>query len=151
MVAYFLGIMLFGIILPSITEALMIFSTEAVRFAWWLITVSIVATGVGSHSFVKYSAKGFEYGLSSPMTYMNDWFLCHSFFSVGFLLLFIQKSDPFLNILKKDLPNSKANCYCLPVIIYDWLFGNRAAHTWKSFHSIASEAFTILGMTIPVH
>ena len=44
------------------------------RFAWWLITISIVATGVGSHSFVKYSTKAYQYGLSSTMTYMNDWF-----------------------------------------------------------------------------
>lgn len=44
------------------------------RFSWWLITMSIVATGVGSHSFLKYSAKGFTHGLSSTMAYMNDWF-----------------------------------------------------------------------------
>lgn len=44
------------------------------RFSWWLITMSIVATGVGSHSFLKYSSKGFEHGFSSSMTYMNDWF-----------------------------------------------------------------------------
>ncbi|MHC4823951.1 MAG: sodium:solute symporter family protein [Planctomycetota bacterium] len=44
------------------------------RFSWWLITMSIVATGVGSHSFLKYSSKGFEHGFSSSMTYLNDWF-----------------------------------------------------------------------------
>ena len=36
--------------------------------------MSIVATGVGSHSFLKYSAKAYEHGFSSTMTYMNDWF-----------------------------------------------------------------------------
>lgn len=44
------------------------------RFSWWLITMSIVATGVGSHSFLKYSSKGFQHGFSSSMTYLNDWF-----------------------------------------------------------------------------
>ena len=44
------------------------------RFSWWLITISIVATGIGSHSFVKYSTKAYQYGFSSTMTYMNDWF-----------------------------------------------------------------------------
>ena len=29
------------------------------RFSWWVIAISVVATGVGSHSFLKYSAKGF--------------------------------------------------------------------------------------------
>jgi SSS family solute:Na+ symporter len=36
--------------------------------------MSMLATGVGSHSFAKYASKGFEYGFSSTMTYMNDWF-----------------------------------------------------------------------------
>jgi len=44
------------------------------RFAWWLITMSIVATGVGSHSFLKYSGISFEHGFSGTMAYMNDWF-----------------------------------------------------------------------------
>ena len=44
------------------------------RFSWWLITISIVATGIGSHSFVKYSTKAYQYGFSSTMTYLNDWF-----------------------------------------------------------------------------
>jgi SSS family solute:Na+ symporter len=36
--------------------------------------MSIVATGVGSHSFLKYSGKSFEHGFSGSMAYMNDWF-----------------------------------------------------------------------------
>lgn len=43
------------------------------RFSWWLISFSLVATTVGSYSFVKYSNKGFGYGLSSSMSYLNDW------------------------------------------------------------------------------
>jgi SSS family solute:Na+ symporter len=49
------------------------------RFSWWLITMSSVATGVGSHSFLKYSAKAYEHGFSSTMTYMNDWFFMPMF------------------------------------------------------------------------
>jgi len=58
------------------------------RFAWWLITISIVATGVGSHSFIKYSAKGLEHGISSTMTYLNDWFFT-PFFLFGWLPLIV--------------------------------------------------------------
>ena len=43
------------------------------RFSWWLIGFSLIATTVGSYSFVKYSNKGFGYGLSSSQTYLNDW------------------------------------------------------------------------------
>ena len=46
--------------------------------------MSIVATGVGSHSFIKYSAMGFEAGFSSTMTYLNDWFFM-PFFLFGWL------------------------------------------------------------------
>ncbi len=44
------------------------------RFSWWIIAMSMLATGVGSHSFAKYASKGYQYGFSSTMTYMNDWF-----------------------------------------------------------------------------
>ena len=46
--------------------------------------MSIVATGVGSHSFLKYSAKAYQHGFSSTMTYMNDWFFV-PFFLFGWL------------------------------------------------------------------
>ena len=44
------------------------------RFSWWLIAFSLVATTVGSYSFVKYSRVAFDHGLSSSQTYLNDWF-----------------------------------------------------------------------------
>ena len=43
------------------------------RFSWWLISFSFIATTIGSYSFVKYSDKGFEYGFSSSMSYLNEW------------------------------------------------------------------------------
>lgn len=74
MVVYFLVIMLFGSYFGRYNRSTKDFFFGGRRFAWWLIAFSIVATGVGSHSFVKYSAKGFEHGFSSTMTYINDWF-----------------------------------------------------------------------------
>ncbi|RMF07504.1 MAG: sodium:solute symporter family protein, partial [Candidatus Neomarinimicrobiota bacterium] len=84
MVVYFIAIMLFGSYFGRYTRTTSDFFFGGRRFAWWLITMSIVATGVGSHSFVKYSAKGFEHGISSTMTYMNDWFFV-PFFMFGWL------------------------------------------------------------------
>jgi solute:Na+ symporter, SSS family len=43
------------------------------KFSWWLISFSLIATTIGSYSFVKYSSKGFQFGLSSSQTYLNDW------------------------------------------------------------------------------
>ena len=45
------------------------------RFAWWLIAASLVATLVGSYSFVKYSRAAYTFGLSSSQSYFNDWAL----------------------------------------------------------------------------
>ena len=45
------------------------------RFSWWLIAFSLVATLVGSYSFVKYSQAAYSYGLASSQTYLNDWVL----------------------------------------------------------------------------
>lgn len=84
MIAYFAFVMLFGSYFGRYTRSTTDFFFGGRRFSWWLITMSIVATGVGSHSFVKYSAKGFEHGLSSTMTYINDWFFV-PFFLFGWL------------------------------------------------------------------
>lgn len=54
------------------------------RFSWWLPAVSMVATGVGSYSFLKYSEQGLKVGMSSSITYLNDWFII-PFFLFGWL------------------------------------------------------------------
>ncbi len=88
MVIYFLVIMLFGSYFGRYNRSTKDFFFGGRRFAWWLIAFSIVATGVGSHSFVKYSAKGFEHGFSSTMTYINDWFFI-PFFLFGWLPIIV--------------------------------------------------------------
>lgn len=88
MVVYFLVIMLFGSYFGRYNRSTKDFFFGGRRFAWWLIAFSIVATGVGSHSFIKYSAKGFEHGMSSTMTYLNDWFFI-PFFLFGWLPIIV--------------------------------------------------------------
>jgi SSS family solute:Na+ symporter len=43
------------------------------RFSWWLIAASLIATTVGSYSFVKYSQVAYNHGISSTQSYLNDW------------------------------------------------------------------------------
>lgn len=88
MIVYFIAIMLFGTYFGKYNRSTKDFFFGGRRFTWWLIAFSIVATGVGSHSFIKYSAKGFEAGFSSSMTYMNDWFFV-PFFLFGWLPIII--------------------------------------------------------------
>lgn len=88
MIVYFLAIMLFGSYFGKYNRNTQDFFFGGRRFTWWLIAFSIVATGIGSHSFVKYSAKGFENGISSTMTYINDWFFI-PFFLFGWLPIIV--------------------------------------------------------------
>ena len=88
MVVYFIAIMGFGSYFSKYNRTTTDFFFGGRRFAWWLIAMSIVATGVGSHSFIKYSAKGFTDGFASTMTYMNDWFFV-PFFIFGWLPIIV--------------------------------------------------------------
>jgi SSS family solute:Na+ symporter len=75
MVVYFVAILGFGSFFGRYTRGTRDFFFGGQRFSWWLIAMSCVATVVGSYSFIKYSTQGFDYGLSSSMTYLNDWFI----------------------------------------------------------------------------
>lgn len=88
MVVYFIAIMAFGSYFGKYNRTTTDFFFGGRRFKWWLIAMSIVATGVGSHSFIKYSAKGFTDGFASTMTYMNDWFFV-PFFIFGWLPIIV--------------------------------------------------------------
>lgn len=73
-IIYFIAIVGFGAWFGRYTHSTKDFFFGGQRFAWWLIAFSLVATTVGSYSFVKYSDAGFRYGISSMQTYFNDWF-----------------------------------------------------------------------------
>ncbi|MEE2903382.1 MAG: sodium:solute symporter family protein [Myxococcota bacterium] len=74
MVLYFLAILGIGTWFGRKQKSVKDFFFGGQRFSWWLIAFSLVATVVGSYSFVKYSRVGHEYGISSSQTYLNDWF-----------------------------------------------------------------------------
>ncbi len=73
-VAYFLAILAVGTWFGRRQKTTRDFFFGGQRFSWWLIAFSLIATTVGSYSFVKYSRVAFDYGLSSSQTYLNDWF-----------------------------------------------------------------------------
>jgi SSS family solute:Na+ symporter len=73
MVGYFLAILAIGTWFGRRQTTLDDFFFAGRRFSWWWITLSLVATLVGSYSFVKYSQVGFRYGLGSTQSYLNDW------------------------------------------------------------------------------
>ncbi len=72
-IVYFIAILGIGTYFGRKQKTTQDFFFGGRRFSWWLIAFSLVATTVGSYSFVKYSNVGFSYGLSSSQTYLNDW------------------------------------------------------------------------------
>ncbi len=83
-VGYFFLITAFGTYFSRFSRDINDFFFSGQRFAWWLAAASMVATGIGSYSYLKYSEQGFRTGMSSAMTYTNDWFIV-PFFMFGWL------------------------------------------------------------------
>ncbi|MCD6421967.1 sodium:solute symporter family protein, partial [bacterium] len=83
-IIYFIFVLGFGSVFGRFTRTTKEFFFGGQRFSWWLIAFSCVATTVGSYSFIKYSAAGYRYGMSSTMTYLNDWFMM-PLFMLGWL------------------------------------------------------------------
>ena len=73
MVVYFLAMLAIGTWFGRHNKSTKDFFFGGQRFSWWLIAFSLVATTIGSYSFVKYSKVAFTYGLGSSQTYLNDW------------------------------------------------------------------------------
>ncbi|KAA3657754.1 MAG: hypothetical protein DWQ10_12610, partial [Calditrichaeota bacterium] len=65
MVFYFLAILMIGTYFGRKQKTVKDFFFGGQRFPWWLITFSLIATTVGSYSFVKYSRVAYTYGFGS--------------------------------------------------------------------------------------
>ncbi len=74
MIGYFVVILLIGTWFSRRGKTSKDFFFAGQRFSWWIITFSLIATTIGSYSFVKYSRVAYSYGISSSQTYLNDWF-----------------------------------------------------------------------------
>lgn len=90
-IMYFIAIFGFGFLFIRFTKSTKDFFFGNHRFSWWLIAFSFVATSVGSYSFVKYSAAGYNYGLSSSMSYLNDWPVLGLFLLTWFPIIYFSK------------------------------------------------------------
>ena len=151
MVVYFLTIMLFGTYFGRYTKNTSDFFFGGRRFSWWLITMSIVATGVGSHSFVKYSAKGFEHGFSSSMTYLNDWFFV-PFFMFGWLPIIVYSKVRSIPEYFEKRFNPSARFLATILLLFYMIgyIGIGLLTLGKAVIPMLPEAFHIFGITMDV-
>ena len=146
MFVYFIGIMLFGSYFAKYNR-----NTNDFFFGG-RITVSIVATGVGSHSFVKYAAKGLEHGVSSTMTYMNDWFFM-PFFLFGWLPIVVYtkiKSIPEY-FEKRFSPTVRLIATVFQLLYMIGYLGIGLLTLGKVFTPLLPASFDIFGLFIPVN
>lgn len=151
MLVYFILVMLFGSYFGRYNRTTSDFFFGGRRFSWWLIAFSIVATGVGSHSFIKYSAKGFEQGLSSSMAYMNDWFFV-PFFLFGWLPIIVYtriRSIPEY-FEKRFSPSARFIATVLLLFYMIGYIGIGFLTLGKAALPLLPEHFTILGSTFDV-
>ena len=151
MVAYFMIIMLFGSYFGRYNRNTKDFFFGGRRFAWWLIAFSIVATGVGSHSFIKYSAKGFEQGISSTMTYINDWFFV-PFFLFGWLPIIVYtkiRSIPEY-FEKRFSPSARFLATILLLFYMIGYIGIGFLTLGKAAQPLLPESFTMFGISFQI-
>ena len=117
-IGYFVLIFSFGFIFARFTRSTKDFFFGGQRFSWWLITFSCVASVVGSYSFIKYSAAGFRYGMSSSMSYLNDWIVM-SFLLLGWLpIIYFGRVGSVPDYFKKRFNNRTAAVATIIVLLY---------------------------------
>ncbi len=120
-VVYSILIALFGSYFSRFSKNINDFFYSGQRFAWWLGAASMIATGIGSYSYLKYSQQGFETGMSSSMTYTNDWFIV-PFFMFGWLpIIYFSRIRSIPEYFERRF-NSTARYISLVIIMAYMLF-----------------------------
>ncbi|MCX7798159.1 MAG: sodium:solute symporter family protein [Melioribacter sp.] len=151
LIIYMITMLLFGSYFAKYNKDTNDFFFGGRRFSWWLIAMSIVATGISSHSFVKYSAMGFKYGFSSSMSYMNDWFFV-PLFMFGWLPIIIYsriRSIPEY-FEKRFSPFARFLVTILQLLYLIGYVGIGFLTMGKAIMPLMPEYFTILGFQIHV-
>lgn len=151
LIIYMITMLLFGSYFAKYNKDTNDFFFGGRRFSWWLIAMSIVATGISSHSFVKYSAMGFKYGFSSSMSYINDWFFV-PFFLFGWLPIIVYskiRSIPEY-FERRFSPSARFFVTILQLLYLVGYVGIGFLTLGKAILPLMPESFTVFGVVIPV-
>ncbi|MEE8408873.1 MAG: sodium:solute symporter family protein, partial [Myxococcota bacterium] len=88
------------------------------RFGWWVIAMSLVATTVGSYSFVKYSAMAYSHGLSATMAYLNDWFWMPLFMFVWLPIIYYGRVRTVPEYFERRFDKRARNMATIILLLY---------------------------------
>ncbi len=117
---YFLFVTCMGIYFSRFSSNINDFFFSGQRFSWWLPAFSMVATGIGSYSYLKYSQQGYETGMSSTMVYMNEWFVLPAFVFAWLPILYYGKIKSVPEYFEKRF--NRVARYIAVVLILAYIF-----------------------------
>ncbi len=118
MIAYFVAILAIGTWFGRKQKSTKDFFFAGQRFSWWLIAFSLVATTIGSYSFVKYSKIAYNYGLASSQTYLNDWFWLPLFIFGWLPLLYFSRLTSIPEYFERRFGRSTRNVVTGLLLVY---------------------------------
>ena len=117
---YFAFVTFMGVYFSRFSSNINDFFFSGQRFAWWLPAFSMMATGIGSYSYLKYSQQGYETGLSSSMGYMNEWFVLPVFIFAWLPILYYGKIKSVPEYFQKRF--NRTARYVAVVLILAYIF-----------------------------
>jgi SSS family solute:Na+ symporter len=157
-VAYFVAVMGFGLYFGRYTSCTKDFFFGGQRFSWWLISFSCVATVVGSYSFIKYSAAGYTYGISSTQSYFNDWFWMPILVLIWIPIIYFRKilSIPEYMELRFDKKTRVAATFIILLYIIGYIGINlitlgKTLHTLLGWRIMTGAAVTAVAVAMYVY
>ena len=119
-VGYFILITFFGTYFSRFSSNVGDFFFSGRRFAWWVPFVSMMATGIGSYSYLKYSQQGLRTGMSSTLGYMNEWFIVPLFFLVWLPIIYFTRLKSVPEYFEKRF--NRASRYMAVTILLSYIF-----------------------------
>ena len=126
---YFILITGFGTYFARFSRNINDFFYSGQRFAWWIPAISMLATGIGSYSYLKYSQQGITTGMSSAMTYTNGWFMMPLFMFGWLPIIYFAKVKSIPEYFERRF--NKTARYIAVVIILCYMF---LLHRLQPFH-----------------
>ncbi len=119
-VSYFAMVTFFGTYFSKFSSSIHDFFFSGQRFAWWLPFVSMMATGIGSYSYLKYSEQGLNTGMNSAMGYMNEWFIIPLFFFGWLPIMYWTRTKSIPQYFEKRF--NRATRYITVCILLAYIF-----------------------------
>ena len=117
---YFVLVTFFGLYFSRFSSNIHDFFFSGQRFAWWLPFMSMMATGIGSYSYLKYSEQGLRTGTSSALGYMNEWFVLPLFFLGWLPIIYFSRTKSVPEYFEKRF--NRTSRYIAVLILLAYIF-----------------------------